>query len=315
MEHLGFFGIIINLILATWCAVYVAQTKKASGHRILPSLQLYTVCYILLVFFILVYLYLTLNLSKQAPPKFLLDAGLLGICILELLMIYAIFVIYLIFLGKPVSRGLKIGFWGGLGLFILSFGLRFFLVSGSLKSVLYSIHFTVYDNVIALEVVLFILILIRSIKISNPREARLARSFALMYLSRYIFITLVFIFITFFTPFPRTIKMGLAMILFVYCSFIPILWIRWFFIDSADGSRGELGEGPTLDRLVEDHGISHREREILGLLLQGKSHREIEEELFISYHTVKNHIYNIYQKLDVKNRHQLFHLFAKANNS
>ena len=105
------------------------------------------------------------------------------------------------------------------------------------------------------------------------------------------------------------------MVLFVYCSFVPILWIRWFFIKSVDRSGEKMGEGLALNRLVDEYGISHREREILSVLLQGKSHKEIEGELFISYHTVKNHIYNIYQKLDVKNRHQLFHLYASRNNS
>jgi DNA-binding CsgD family transcriptional regulator/streptogramin lyase len=56
-------------------------------------------------------------------------------------------------------------------------------------------------------------------------------------------------------------------------------------------------------------GISKREQEIIRLVLQGKSNAEIEKELFISVHTVKNHIYNIYQKLHVKNRFQVIRLF------
>jgi two-component system response regulator DegU len=41
------------------------------------------------------------------------------------------------------------------------------------------------------------------------------------------------------------------------------------------------------------------------------SNREIEKELFISLSTVKNHVYNIFQKLGVKNRYELIVLFRK----
>jgi DNA-binding CsgD family transcriptional regulator len=60
-----------------------------------------------------------------------------------------------------------------------------------------------------------------------------------------------------------------------------------------------------LDTIFSEHKISEREKEIIHLLLKGKSNREIEDELFISVHTVRNHIYKIYQKLGVKNRVEL----------
>jgi DNA-binding CsgD family transcriptional regulator len=57
------------------------------------------------------------------------------------------------------------------------------------------------------------------------------------------------------------------------------------------------------------HRLSKREQEIALLLLQGDTNKSIEERLFISVHTVKNHIYNIYRKLGVKNRLQLTNIF------
>jgi DNA-binding CsgD family transcriptional regulator len=64
-------------------------------------------------------------------------------------------------------------------------------------------------------------------------------------------------------------------------------------------------EGPKLGGLCDRYGLSTREREILALLLRGKSNKEIERDLFISPHTVRNHIHNIYQKLGVGSRLQL----------
>jgi DNA-binding CsgD family transcriptional regulator len=56
------------------------------------------------------------------------------------------------------------------------------------------------------------------------------------------------------------------------------------------------------------HKISKREQEIIYLMLEGMSNADIEKKLYISPHTVKNHIYNIYQKLGVKNRVQISNL-------
>ncbi len=60
--------------------------------------------------------------------------------------------------------------------------------------------------------------------------------------------------------------------------------------------------------LLNEHHITGREAEIIGLLIQGKSYREIERQLFISLKTVKTHAYNIYRKLGVKSRWQLLNL-------
>ena len=44
------------------------------------------------------------------------------------------------------------------------------------------------------------------------------------------------------------------------------------------------------------------------MLLKGKSNRDIEKELYISIQTAKNHITNIYKKLNVKNRIALINM-------
>ncbi len=66
------------------------------------------------------------------------------------------------------------------------------------------------------------------------------------------------------------------------------------------------------DHLAE-LGMSRREQEIVSLVLQGRSNREIEALLFISLRTVENHIYNIYRKLGVKNRLQLSRLLNESD--
>ncbi|MBC8045440.1 MAG: response regulator transcription factor [Fimbriimonadaceae bacterium] len=49
----------------------------------------------------------------------------------------------------------------------------------------------------------------------------------------------------------------------------------------------------------EDYQLSKREKEVLELLVQGKSLKMLAGELTISYDTVRSHIKNIYEKLHV----------------
>ena len=48
--------------------------------------------------------------------------------------------------------------------------------------------------------------------------------------------------------------------------------------------------------------LTEREVEILDLLAQGYRNKQIAEKLFLSPHTIRTHIYNIYEKLQVNNR-------------
>ncbi len=50
--------------------------------------------------------------------------------------------------------------------------------------------------------------------------------------------------------------------------------------------------------------LSPREKEVLGLLTQGKSNKEIAVDLAIAENTVKNHLKNILEKLHLENRVQ-----------
>jgi DNA-binding NarL/FixJ family response regulator len=56
---------------------------------------------------------------------------------------------------------------------------------------------------------------------------------------------------------------------------------------------------------VEQNPLTGREKQILEYVAKGCSNRDIAEQLTISEHTVKNHLKNILQKLQLDNRMQL----------
>lgn len=76
----------------------------------------------------------------------------------------------------------------------------------------------------------------------------------------------------------------------------------------------KLKDEARLGNIYEKYNISDREKDVLELVFKGKTNREIEDELFISLSTVKNHVYKIYKKTGVKNRYQLMELFGQIPN-
>lgn len=50
--------------------------------------------------------------------------------------------------------------------------------------------------------------------------------------------------------------------------------------------------------------LSKREKEVLRLLCEGQSYRDIARKLFVSTNTVRFHLKNIYKKLQVNSRHE-----------
>lgn len=59
---------------------------------------------------------------------------------------------------------------------------------------------------------------------------------------------------------------------------------------------------PTVQNIPQVDNLTQREREVIELIAKGRMEKEVAAELFISLKTVKTHISNIYEKLQVRTR-------------
>ena len=59
------------------------------------------------------------------------------------------------------------------------------------------------------------------------------------------------------------------------------------------------------------YNITKREYEIIELIISGKSNKDISETCFISLPTVKSHIKNIFQKMNINSRFEMISLLIK----
>jgi DNA-binding CsgD family transcriptional regulator len=73
----------------------------------------------------------------------------------------------------------------------------------------------------------------------------------------------------------------------------------------ADRRQGERRQASPQSARKPKPPLTRREREILDLLLQGMTNRQIAHAIGIGEETVKKHLYHVYRKLGLHSRSQL----------
>jgi DNA-binding NarL/FixJ family response regulator len=68
---------------------------------------------------------------------------------------------------------------------------------------------------------------------------------------------------------------------------------------------GQLAVPSALGRQIAPRPLSHREKEIIGLVVLGLTNREIAQRLFLSESTVKTHLSSAFRKLDARSRSEV----------
>lgn len=101
---------------------------------------------------------------------------------------------------------------------------------------------------------------------------------------------------------------ALHIFVFYLAGLLPLLFWRAQLGRSSPAPSLLQASPVVMERFLDRYKITKREEEVIRELCSGKSNKEISESLFISLQTVKDHIYRIYQKTDVRNRVQLINL-------
>jgi DNA-binding CsgD family transcriptional regulator len=228
-------------------------------------------------------------------------AAILG----EIGLIYTFIQLRSALLEKDVPKNILILFGGGLVLVGMScaVGVTVYILNGT-NSWIITTYFVVASAGLVVLILIPLQLIFRSKPDSKQQRRTAVRSFGILYLSG---------FLAFFgsAVLPQSIQLFPGAVAIIFLNFIPIIWLKKYFlryyVKISSEQSTKLLEG--IDRTFH---ISKREQEIMRLIMQGKTNKEIEDLLFISYNTVKNHIYNIYQKMGVNSRGQMIHAVLQA---
>jgi DNA-binding CsgD family transcriptional regulator len=103
---------------------------------------------------------------------------------------------------------------------------------------------------------------------------------------------------------------GAASLFIFFGAHIPGVWLwrRHFARHLVVSLPQTDGRELDLRRFFDEFHISKREEEVVLQICAGKTNKEIGEALFISLQTVKDHVYRVFQKTDVRNRVELTNL-------
>lgn len=295
MIHLILLAYALTVVMGTVSAAYVLQARKSLKYDYFRPLYAYTVVFLVSMFGgqILEYVYLNILGGDfgDVPPGIAMTWSAF-LAVVRMALLYAV--------GRSiyVMKGLRANGPFLLG-FILIAALNVLPWASFLLFRAFRLAFMpprILTNLVDLFAIGF-LAWLWSVKTSKLGR----RSFSVFGLSFIVWYAIHFVVWRIFDP---SIGYYVNSVLLLPVSAIPFFWIKYCLLKEIGLSRMEQ-KANLSDQLANDHHISPREWEIIDLLVRGKSNKEIEALLFISHSTVKNHIYNICQKMNVNSRLQL----------
>jgi DNA-binding CsgD family transcriptional regulator len=202
---------------------------------------------------------------------------------------------------KALTRMMNVAITAGISTIGVNFaiGLSIFIIHGSNRWILLT-----FRGLMIVANVVFLVMIISLVLQKPNRKHEPIRAFGWMSVIGY---SLFFTFIILPEPFSLATGSGC----FLALNITPIIWFRVHFLPQY-GQLSTEQDQQFLESFFQEYHISNREREIMKLLIQGKSNKDIERMLYISYNTVKNHVYNLFQKLGVNSRWQMLHMVLEA---
>ncbi|UCC44916.1 MAG: helix-turn-helix transcriptional regulator [Candidatus Zixiibacteriota bacterium] len=313
-EHIRIISAVINLIIGTAVAISAHQKYQTYKFPYLKHLVHHVILINGGVFLLLSGKYFELNLMSSWTPEqtsALRDAAMIIAVILLGAMIVKLHALKWSF--RREKKRLR-SMWPavvGVLITLAPFPIRYLMPSGEELNWQITLQVCGLSFLITTEIAQQIG-MIKYGKV-NEENSNLSRCLGWLLLSRYFFLTFILLTTSIFAgwPIPDNIAPFAAFLVLVYLNAVPLIWMNRFFTPHATRLSKLIDKGDILVLFFEEFHITSREQELVRLLLDGKSNKQIEESLFISKHTVKNHLYSIYQKLGIKSRYELVHMITR----
>ena len=310
MKQLNVIVMVVNLLIGVWAILYVQQKSQPFHDKGLRLLLIFLLIFNALEFDQFLMIYFSSNLSpEQLKNSETLLKGLSWPLRTMLLLGWYVFQYKIIAWQRErkLPRWLlpaMVAFTGGLMAYFLM-AMR----SPSLmpKSPLLSFWNLYLWPLLLLQTAWLAVLLAESRRFSDPGRRRAARALAWLFLGHILMQVTKFMLGVAGLDFWQFID---SKLLILYANLLPVFWLKFYYIPWAGALSRISNAGSQLDSLQQTHGLSARELEVLKLILDGRSYKQMENELFISIHTVKSHVYNLYRKLGVKSHRQLTHFIA-----
>lgn len=317
IEHLKIAVLLITLTLGTAITIYTINLKNQFKDKSLKWLVVYYISFNLTMLLTLTRKYLQINLFSginYGLPVFEISKGIITLFLL--LMLTGILGITFSLLGKETNRLLKYISIPSFSFLLILWFFKYIIPGSSGMISFVDYLFSLAALIIDVTAILCLLFLIGiSSKMTDINKRKLNVSLGYFIGIPVLLNFLINIFLLNNTlPINRNTYSIIVLVVFALQNIFPFIWLVTFYKSFQLALiSSTIGKSNTVN--LKEYSISGREEEIINLILAGKANKEIEEMLFISPHTVKNHIYHIYQKLGIKSRFQLISLLNNRDNS
>lgn len=218
-------------------------------------------------------------------------------------IVYALFAVARGFDGRRPSARFDRLFGAGAGLLAVSYVVTAVLPQGS-AAWIWTVRAQTAVFVAGVLAILGVLagLALGARKRSDPAERRTVRMFGAAYFAIYAVFVLTF-------PLPDPVQFVPNALALLAINLFPFLWLGRPFAEAYAAAPAAATGREAFEAYCRARGLTERETEIVDLILRGRSNAQIDKALYISIHTVKNHITSIHQKLGVRSRWQLISLF------
>ncbi len=221
-----------------------------------------------------------------------------------MISIYLFAAFFLNFVFERIPKGAIIGFFSAY--ILLAFGMIYALHQsiGDERQSMLAFMYTmvrILSGLIRFGVIAFVFVI--TFRPESKKETPLIRTICFLY---FVGFGIYYIlrpeidytgnnFVFYFTPF-----------MYLLINLPPLIYLKEYLSKHFRLSVFGHSENLNFKHIFDEHGLTNREQEISALMLEGRGNKEIADRLYISIKTVRNHIYNIFQKFKVNNRTKFF---------